>query len=235
MVLDVTGPSVFKFASHLNAHRQASRENVTASWWQVGKAQMFQKLDIDLSQTISFQEFTTCFRDTDDYVSTARTVARFKNIDSNSDGSVDDIEFMGKRPINETFVSIDTNSSKTITESELLAAVNKTGDFVRDTEIRDLFVSLDIDESGYIDDFEFNAAPSISMVPAQLMYPPSAFQGLDSGFKLQIHPSHYLTAGDDTVIQFKIHNPPLTWTDTAIVSNHDIELLSRLHLQGRKM
>ncbi len=217
MVLDVTGPSAFKFASHLNAHRQASRENVAASWWQVGTSQMFKKLDIDLSQTISLQEFTTCLRDTDDYVSAARTLARFKNIDSNSDGAVDDIEFMGKRPINGTFVSIDTNSSKTITEPELLAAVNKTGDFVRDTQIRNLLVSLDVDESGYIDEFEFNSAPCISMAPAQLMYPPSAFQGLDSGFKLQVHASHYLTAGDDTVIQFKIQNPPLPWTATAIM------------------
>lgn len=99
MLLDVTGPSAFKFASHLNAHRQASRENVPASWWQVGTSQMFKKLDIDLSQTISLQEFTTCLQDTDNYVSAARTLARFKNIDSNSDGAVDDIEFMGKRPI----------------------------------------------------------------------------------------------------------------------------------------
>ena len=215
MAVDLTGPSAFKFASQLTED-PLERRGVPVSWWQVGGVEhLFAKIDLDGSYYISQVEFTNVLKQTGDFVSNDRSRQRFETVDSNGDDLLSEEEFVSTRPITGvSFAFLDLDESFTLNMTELGVFFSGAGaqDYVSNEQVLARFNSLDADENGEVSSFEFATAPALAMNSRHLQHLPAAFLGLGGGLQLQVHPSHYLAAGEDTVIQFQMQNPSLPYS-----------------------
>jgi Ca2+-binding EF-hand superfamily protein len=207
-LLELEGPSAFLFSSHLKPNLL----EVPVSWWQVGVSRLFASIDFHLPTGITLDEFSMVLQETGDYVGTVQALHRFQTADVDSDNSISEEEFINNRPISfQTFSAMDIDTSGLLDPTELKTALQSSGDFVNDKQINALFQGLDSNQNGLVSEDEFKAAPVLVMNARHLQYRPAAFQGLHGGLSLHVHESHFLSSSSDTVIRFKIQNPPLPW------------------------
>jgi Ca2+-binding EF-hand superfamily protein len=220
MAVHLAGPSAFKFASHLQED-PLEGQRVPVSWWQVGSVgNFFANIDVDRSKYLSQTEFTQALAEAGDFVSTDRSRQRFEAIDSDGDNLLSEKEFASTRPITGVpFGSLDLDGSLTVNVTELKFYFAEAGaqDYISKAQVFARFESLDMDQNGRVSSFEFGAAPALAMHSRHLQFHPAAFLGLNGGLQLQVHPSHYLAAGEDTVIQFQMQNPSLPYPARPII------------------
>jgi len=184
---------------------------VPVSWWQIGAAPFFNTLDQDASGGLSLEECASALLAAGDYLSADRTLSRFQHMDTDADGAISFSEFATARALpGASFESIDQDQSLFLNASEIADALRGVGDFVDDDQASARFHSLDTDENGEVSKAEFSAAPGLAMHSRHLQYRPSAFQRMAGGVLLQLHSSHYLQPGEDTVLRFQMQNPPLS-------------------------
>jgi len=186
---------------------------------QVGTALLFKRIDLDRSGGVSLEEFTLNLKETNDFVHDARTRERFEAADASADGAISEGEFAAARPLaGITFLAADLDRSESLNKSEVRAALMRIGDFHTNKQFDYKFQSLDADRDGVVSRSEYDLAPMSTMNVYHLQNPPAAFQSNSGeGVRLLIHPSHYISASFDTVIQFTIQNPPLPHAEQPIM------------------
>jgi Ca2+-binding EF-hand superfamily protein len=220
MAVHLAGPSAFKFASHLHED-PLEGQRVQVSWWQVASVgNFFANIDVDRSKYLSQLEFTQALMEAGDFVSNDRSRKRFEAIDSDDDNLLSEKEFATTRPITGVpFASLDLDGSLTVNMTELNFYFSGAGaqDYISKAQVLARFESLDVDQNGRVSSSEFGAAPALAMHSRNLQFHPAAFLGLNGGLQLQVHPSHYLAAGEDTVIQFQMQNPSLPYPAHPII------------------